>query len=185
MKFCFFLKFDRWWSGHAFAQDSPPLPFCNRMAGEPQLAASDLAIKLDFQKKQLDRKLVDLGYQAIMVCPGSTYGPHQLPPAIDPGNPSVYGDGLGPGAARVAPEPLRHDWGRGRARTRVDPRQRYVQFLPTVPTHQLPPAIDPGNPPVFFACFEKNEQPLQNLLAASKRGALVNADPYDTIIIVG
>ena len=36
------------------------------MAGEPQLAASDLAIKLDFQKKQLDRKLVDLGYEAIM-----------------------------------------------------------------------------------------------------------------------
>jgi len=27
------------------------------MAGEPQLAASDLAIKLDFQKKQLDRKV--------------------------------------------------------------------------------------------------------------------------------
>ena len=38
----------------------------NLMAGEPQLAASDLAIKLDFQKKQLDRKLVDLGYEAIM-----------------------------------------------------------------------------------------------------------------------
>lgn len=39
------------------------------MAGEPQLAASDLAIKLDFQKKQLDRKLVDLGYEAIMCVP--------------------------------------------------------------------------------------------------------------------
>lgn len=36
---------------------------------------------------------------------------------------------------------------------------------------------------VFFACFEKYEQPLQNLLAASKRGSLVNADPYDTIIV--
>lgn len=47
----------------------PFFSFCNRMAGEPQLAASDLAIKLDFQKKQLDRKLVDLGYEAIMCVP--------------------------------------------------------------------------------------------------------------------
>ena len=38
----------------------------NLMAGEPELAAQDLNMKLDFQKKQLDRKLVELGYAAIM-----------------------------------------------------------------------------------------------------------------------
>lgn len=38
----------------------------NLMAGEPELAAQDLNMKLDFQKKQLDRKLVELGYSAIM-----------------------------------------------------------------------------------------------------------------------
>ena len=36
---------------------------------------------------------------------------------------------------------------------------------------------------VFFGAFEKYEQPLMNLLAASKRGALPNADPYDTVIV--
>lgn len=30
---------------------------------------------------------------------------------------------------------------------------------------------------VFFGAFEKYEQPLQNLLAAAKRGSLPNADP--------
>jgi hypothetical protein len=30
----------------------------NLMAGEPELAAADLKIKLDFQKRQLDRKCV-------------------------------------------------------------------------------------------------------------------------------
>ena len=36
---------------------------------------------------------------------------------------------------------------------------------------------------VFFGAFEKYEQPLQNLLAAAKRGSLPNADPYDTMIV--
>lgn len=31
---------------------------------------------------------------------------------------------------------------------------------------------------VYFAAFERFEQPLNNLLASAKRGALMNADPY-------
>ena len=36
---------------------------------------------------------------------------------------------------------------------------------------------------MFFGAFEKYEQPLMNLLAASKRGALPNADPFDVVIV--
>ena len=39
----------------------------NLMAGEPALAQQDLSLKLNFQKAQLDRKLTELGYAAIMV----------------------------------------------------------------------------------------------------------------------
>lgn len=39
---------------------------------------------------------------------------------------------------------------------------------------------------VFFACFEKHESPLVNVLAACKRGALPTADlPFDTLIVPG
>ncbi len=37
----------------------------NLMAGEPEMAAADLNLKMNFQKSQLDKKLVELGYQAI------------------------------------------------------------------------------------------------------------------------
>lgn len=49
------------------------------MAGEPQLAASDLAIKLDFQKKQLDRKLVDLGYGRFGMMPRTAHPKSRIP----------------------------------------------------------------------------------------------------------
>ncbi len=34
----------------------------------------------------------------------------------------------------------------------------------------------------FNPVLSRSEQPLMNLLAASKRGAVMNADPFDTII---
>ena len=109
----------------------------NLMMGEPQLAQEDLQLKLNFQKNQLSRKLVDLGYQAIMT--SATDSARALLEA------SVARAGMSEQMAAIELEQIRAG--------------------------------------VFFGAFEKYEQPLQNLLAACKRGALPTSDPFDTIII--
>lgn len=38
----------------------------NLMSSEPQLAAEDLRLKLDFQKNVLDERLTEIGYETIM-----------------------------------------------------------------------------------------------------------------------